>query len=186
MAKPNNIKERIGQYLLRRKVKKIKRKRVICNLDLAQTVGIIFNANSQASYERASQFANFLMNNKEIQVFAIGYVDNKEMLKFFADKKGFKFFSKKNLNWFGKPQNPSVDFFIDKQFDILMDLSLQDFYPIQYITALSKAKLKVGRFVEDENYYDFMLDIKKDRTLDNLINQIELYLSIVNVNIYDR
>lgn len=186
MAKVSGIKEIIGQILLKQKYKKQKRVRAISNLDSAQTVGIIFNANSQASYDRASQFANFLMNSKEIQVFAIGYVDDKRMLQFFADKKGFKFFSKRNLNFVGKPQNSSVDFFIDKQFDILIDLSIEDFYPIQYIVALSKAKLKVGRFIEGDNYYDFMIDIKKDNTLDNLINQIELYLSIVNVNTYDK
>ncbi|MBK8807962.1 MAG: hypothetical protein IPO21_15465 [Bacteroidales bacterium] len=120
-----SIKEKIGRYILSQKAKKLVRKREICNLDLAQTVGIIFSANNQDSYDRASKFANFMINTKEIQVLALGYVDNKQMLSFFADKRGFKFFSKKNLNWYGKPNNAAVDFFIEKNFDILIDLSLQ-------------------------------------------------------------
>lgn len=181
------IKEKIGAFILDRKSKKISRKREICNLDLAQTVGVIFSANSQESYDRASKFANFMINTKEIQVFALGYVDNKQMLKFFSDKRGFKFFSSKNCNWYGKPKNPSVDFFIDKQFDILIDLSLEHSFPIEYIVSLSKSKLKVGRFEERKDHiYDFMIDVSKQPTLDNLINQIELYLSIVNVNIHNK
>lgn len=181
------IRYQIGKFILAQKAKNLNRKREICNLDLAQTVGVIFNADNQESYERASQFANFMIKTKEIQVFALGYVDDKLMLKFFSDKRGFKFFSKKNLNWYGKPKNPAVDFFINKQFDILIDLSLQAYFPIEYIVTLSLAKLKVGRFCEGEHQiYDFMIDVSKNNTLDNLINQIELYLSIVNVNSYNN
>lgn len=182
-----SISDKIGRFVLRRRLSHQKRVREICNLDLAQSVGIIFSASDQQSYDRASKFVNFLITSKEIQVSALGYVDNKQMLHFFSDKRNFKFFSRKNCNWYGKPKNPSVDTFIDNEYDILIDLSLDSSFPIEYIVSLSKAKLKVGRFVEgSEHIYDFMLDVSKDNTLDNLINQIELYLSIVNVNIYNK
>jgi len=179
------MKQKIGNYILNRKLNRLKRKREICNLDLAKSVGIIFNATNQKSYERASRFANFLMT-KDIHILALGYVENKEMLKFYADKRGFKFFSRKNINWWGKPKNPSIDYFIEREFDILIDLSLESFFPIEYIVALSLAKLKVGRHLTEPNYFDIMIDISKERTLDNLINQVELYLSIMNVNSYSR
>jgi len=178
------MKDKLGNLILRQKLKKVKRKRAICNLDMAKTVGIIFNATNQQSYDRASKFAHFLMT-KDIHVLAIGYVENKEMLKFYSEKHGFKFFSRKNINWWGKPKNPSIDYFIEREFDILIDLSLDSFFPIDYIVALSVGKLKVGRYIDGPNHFDFMLDISKKKTLDNLINQVELYLSILNVNTYN-
>jgi len=176
----NNIREKLGYKLLNKKLKRKKRKVVVTNLDDAQTVGVIFNATNQDSYDRAYRFSTFLMS-KDIKVFAMGYVDDMHMLKYFAEKKSFKFFSRNNFNWYGKPKNPSIDFFIEKKFDILIDLSLDTFFPVNYIVASSEAFLKVGRMVDDCSYYDIMFDIKKEPTLDHLINQIELYLSILNV-----
>jgi len=178
-----NIKEKIGYFLLNRKIKRQSRKRSASNFEVARSIGIIFNASNQASYEKASEFAQSIIN-RNIQVLSIGFVDNKEQLKFFSDKKGTKFFSRKNLNWWGKPKNPSVDYFIDKPFDILIDLSLKEFFPIQYIVGLSKAKMKVGRMFDQRSYYDLMIDIKKEKTLENLIKQVGVYLSMFKVNIY--
>lgn len=161
----------------------MKRKRSASNFEVAHSIGIIFNATNQASFEKASAFAQTIIA-KNIQVLNIGFVDNKEQLSFFTDKKGTKFFSRKNLNWWGKPKNPSVDYFIEKPFDILIDLSLIESYPIQYIVGLSQAKMKVGKFLDKNSYYDLMIDIKKEPTLDNLIKQVGVYLSMFKVNIY--
>lgn len=176
-----SLREKLGYKILNSKLKKQVRHRQICNLDLAKTTGIIFNATNQASYDSAMRFANFLIKSKEIDVTAIGFVSNKDMLAFFSNKKGFNFFSRKDLNWYGRPKDHIIDEFVEKPFDILIDLSLDEHYPVQYIVALSQAKLKVGRFIEDNTFYDIMIDTAKDNTLENLVNQVELYLSILNV-----
>lgn len=175
------MKEKIGLWVLRRKMAKLKRKRQICNLDLANTVGIVFNATSQESYDKATHFANFLINTKNIKVYSIGYVDENKLLGFFQEKKGFKFFAKKDFTWYGSPKHHTLDFFINSEFDILLDLSVAEYLPIKFISGLSKAKLKVGRVIEGFDCYDVMIDVKKNNTLEYLIDQIELYMSIINV-----
>ena len=56
-----------------------------------------------------------------------------------------------------------VDAFIKEPFDLLINLSLEDYYPIRYIIALSPALFKVGKFDANEIYLDFMIDIEKEK-----------------------
>ena len=45
---------------------------------------------------------------------------------------------------------------------------------------MSKAKLKVGKYGERYNYYDFVIDLKEKKDLQFLINQIKHYLCEIN------
>jgi hypothetical protein len=45
----------------------------------------------------------------------------------------------------------------------LINLSLEDYYPVHYITALSPATFKAGRYSPDDQYLDFMIDIEKEK-----------------------
>ncbi len=177
-----SIIEKIGYYLLRRKVKENKRKLVANNLESANSVGVIFNATNESSFLKARAFAQTL-TDRGIKVQCIGYVDNKSQLDFFADIKEMLFFSRKDHNWLGRPKDPKVNAFAEKHFDILIDLSLKESLPVQYIVGLSKAKMKVGKYLEG-GYYDMMIDIRKDPSLDNFIKQLGIYLNMFKVNIY--
>jgi len=174
-----SLKYKYGHIVLSRKKKKIKRERGIYNFDTAKTCGIIFNASSQETYDKAKQFIDFL-KTKEINVVAIGFVDSKEVKDFYRETIHFKFFSRKNINWYGKPKNENVDDFINKKFDLLIDLSLANDFPLEYIAAMSMAKFKVGRFTSEQGDYDFMIDINKNKTHDFLIEQIRHYLENLN------
>jgi hypothetical protein len=46
-----------------------------------------------------------------------------------------------------------------------LNLSLGDFYPVQFITALSPARFKAGRYSRDNQYLDLMIDIHKENVL---------------------
>ena len=63
------------------------------------------------------------------------------------------------------PVSEVTDKFIKEPFDILIDLSLENYYPIQYNTALSPAKFKAGRYTQDDPYLDLMIDIEKEKQL---------------------
>jgi len=175
----SDIKLKLGLKILRSKSKKLKRKRGVFNFDNAKTVGIVFNATKQESFDIAYEFVKYL-EQKSIKVETLGFVDSKEVRDFYRETVNTKYFSKKNLNWYGKPKNENVEKFINKNFDILIDLSLIDEYPILYISALSKAKFKVGRFSGKSEYLDFMIDISKKPQYNFLIEQIKHYLLSLN------
>jgi hypothetical protein len=70
--------------------------------------------------------------------------------------------------------------FISKNFDILFDLSACNYFPLEYIIKLSIAKFKTGRYTEQDNDYDFMINTGENMDLVYLIEQLKNYISILN------
>ena len=181
MAKFNNkFKLKIASFGLKKKLKKAVRTRQTINLNNAKSIGIIYNDNEQKSNEIIKEFVSFL-SKKDIQVYVVEFINKKIKSENYIKKKGFNHFSLNDINWFYKPKSIIVDEFINNDFDILIDLSLNNnCYPVKYINALSKAKFKVGKFYETPNFYDFMINIDNNNDLSFFIEQIKHYLSMIN------
>ncbi|MBN1183571.1 MAG: hypothetical protein JXB49_14875 [Bacteroidales bacterium] len=160
------IKEKFGYYLLERNIKKASRNVVVHNFDTAKTAGVIFNATHLINFEVVKKFVDFLQY-KNIQVTTIGYVHSKKLIDHYLFRKGYDFFTKKDLNWYLRPSDRAVSNFLSKPFDILFNLSLETYYPIQYLVGMSKAMFKVGLFNQDEAYLDVMIDIEKEKKIRN-------------------
>ncbi len=156
------FKKNYGLRVLNKKLRNIKREVKVCNISNARHVGIIYNATEFVSFEIIKDFAKDLAQQK-INLSILGYVDSKKLIDHYLYRKGFDFFSRNDLNWFYKPKSEIIDTFIEQPFDILINLSLEHYYPIQYIVALSKAGFKVGRYSPDESYLDMMIDIEKEK-----------------------
>jgi hypothetical protein len=168
----DQIKSRIGERILVRKMRNSVRTPVICNIEEADNIGIIYNATEFVSFEIIRSLVKELTRDSR-KVTVLGYVDSKKLIDHYLYRKGFDFFSKNELNWYFKPVSSVVDSFTSEPFDLLINLSLEDYYPIRYITALSPALLKAGRYSPDEQYLDFMIDIEKEkRTMRNLQQEI--------------
>jgi hypothetical protein len=168
----DQIKTYMGRRALTTRLKDQSRTPVICNIESAQHIGIIYNATEFVSFEIIRNLVKDLaQDSKKITV--LGYVDSKKLIDHYLYRKGFDFFSRNELNWYSKPVSEVVDHFITEPFDILINLSLEDYYPIRYITALSPATFKVGKYTPDELYLDFMIDIEKEKqTMKNLHKEI--------------
>jgi len=51
---------------------------------------------------------------------------------------------------------------MQEPFDLLLILSLEEHFPIYYITSLSHASFKAGRYFPVDESLDFMIDIEKE------------------------
>ncbi|MBU0765007.1 MAG: hypothetical protein KJ607_09255 [Bacteroidetes bacterium] len=173
------IKLKLAEVSLKRKLKGKNRIRIVHNLYSAKNVGIIFNASQSSAYDITRSFYTSL-TQRGIKTEVLGFVDMKEILDYYTARKGYSFFCRKNLNWLGKPKNPVVDEFIGKKFDILIDLSLENSFPTRYIVSLTDASLKVGRYINKDSPYDFMIDISKNPSIEYLIEQVKYYLTVIN------
>ncbi|MCK4361542.1 MAG: hypothetical protein KAV70_07330 [Bacteroidales bacterium] len=173
------IKHSIARYYLKNKLTKNTRERRLISLKDAKDIGILYLLTNNQDYMAISKFVKLLQDqNKRVK--ALGFVKQKHLTNRFLPKLSFDFFSKKDLNWYGKPSNVFIKDFIEKDFDIIIDMSLQDNYPLQYISGMSKAKLKVGRFGENNSdIYDVMIQNEKNSNLDKYINEVHHYLSIL-------
>jgi hypothetical protein len=152
----------IGRKVLQNKLKNLMRDTKVCNINEAKTIGIIYNATNSVSFEIIRDFTRILMQ-KKIEVSVLGYVDSKKLIDHYLYRKGFDFFTKNNLNCYNRPKSDTVDDFMNKPYDILINLSLEEYYPIQYVLALSPSTFKVGKYFEEPNYMDLMIDIEKEK-----------------------
>ena len=116
-----------------------------------------------------------------LKVRVVAYTEQKFYPHYFIPKISQDIITGKDVNWRFLPQKPFVEEFINTEYDILIDLSLDDHLPLLYCAALSKAGLKVGRFQEDhELFYDLMIHAGPEESIDSFATSVIHYLSRIN------
>ncbi|MCK9219112.1 MAG: hypothetical protein PHF97_05765 [Bacteroidales bacterium] len=176
------IRIKIGQHYFKKEKSQSDRRTQMTNLQDAQRIGILYTLDEVPDYERVSEFVSQLQHDKK-EVKALGFVKKKVLVHRFLPKLSYDFFSKRDLTWFYKPIHNQVKDFIEKEFDLLIDLSSRDNFPLKYIAGLSNALCRVGKFSEENaDYYDFMIDMKPAMTTDDFLGQIRHYLTIINTH----
>jgi hypothetical protein len=174
-----NIKQKIGLYMLGRETPSTRTKKVT-NLGDAKNIGIIYDATLLENHNIVREFVRQLREEKKI-VKALGFVDTKEARDFQVAKLEFDFFLKPDLNWYYMPNHHVVDNFCNEPYDILIDLTVEKVLPQLFVLTWSKAKSKVGRQDQSlENIYDIMINVDKKPDLKYLIQQVKHYLTIIN------
>jgi hypothetical protein len=150
------------------------------NFDQVRTVGMLFDASNPEDYELVKRYVVYLREHaKKVKV--LGYFSSKKIPAYTYSKLEYDFFSSKEVNWFGKPTTHIIDNFMEEEYDLLIDLNIHDHFPLKYISALSKAKFKVGKFKEeDESIYDMMIDADNTQTLKYFLRQIDTYITMLN------
>lgn len=177
-----NIKLAIANKVLQLELKdRIKvRNPVKFNFDHVKTVGILFDATNPEDYELVKRYVVYLREHRK-KVKAIGFFNTKGIHEMTYSKLEYDFFSIKELNWFGKPSTAVIKNFINEEFDLLIDLNIQDHFPLKYISALSKANFKVGKYQENETEtYDLMIDADNTKTLKYFLRQVDAYVIMLN------
>jgi hypothetical protein len=170
----DKIKSRIGRQRLADKAGSADRAITLCTLSEAKNIGIIYDATEYISFEIVRDLVKQLSNNS-ISISVLGYVDSKKLIDHYLYRKGFDFFCRNDLNWYYKPLSSQTEQFINEPFDILLNLSLDYKFPIQYISSVSKATFKTGRYSPEDTSLDFMIDIEKEKeTMNNLRRDIIL------------
>ena len=86
-----------------------------------------------------------------------------------------------------KPNNPIVNNFINRKFDILICLNLERSIPLQYVSSLAHASFKIGRFDKsDYTIYDFMIKTEGQTSLKQMIDQVNHYLNLIKNEKYEK
>lgn len=143
------------------------------SLQNAQKIGILFQADNIKQNETLVHFADHLKNhNKEVQL--LGYVPKRVIEHSYP----FPFISDKDSNWYGKPGGGTVGYFERSPFDLMVNFCTDECLPLEYITAVSDAKFRVGfnKAIENANY-DLILLSKEKNNISKLIQNLEKYLN---------
>ncbi|MBI2968006.1 MAG: hypothetical protein HYY40_09355 [Bacteroidetes bacterium] len=174
-----DIKLLFGNLVYRNRLAKSKRTRKVYNFDQAHSIGIIYDATDKDNYEKVKAFVQYLKDQKK-QVRSLGYFSTRYPGYIFHPKLEFSSFSVKNVNFFLIPGGIEVRNFMNEEFNILIDLNMNNSFPLQYICGLSKANFKVGITGNGHDIYDMMIHIEKKKTLENLLDQVKKYLNMIN------
>jgi hypothetical protein len=174
-----NIKRSTANYVLKKKLAKLKRDKRLVNLHNARTIGIIYHVTSQTTFQIVKTLVKEL-TSRQRQVLAIGFVNRKSIPNYCIAANSGYHFNLRDLNWYGGPKNDYVHEFINKEFDILIDLSLDDLFIFKYISGLSRSHFKVGRHNDAHlDCFDLMIKAEPNISLETLIEQITHYLVII-------
>lgn len=174
-----DFKQKVGKWVFQRELKTNKRTKEVCNLDNAQSIGILYDATSEEQIKMVKPFVSYFFDLKK-DVKALGYVNSKQLSFHHTPKLQYDFFYQKDLNWYYKPQNYIIDNFVKKEYDILINLCDSSIIPIKYLVASSIAHFKIG--IHEENYeiYDLMISLKDDKSMQKLMHEIKHYINLIN------
>lgn len=158
------------------------RKPIARNLGLARKVAIVYVVEDEAAHNHVRNYVKRVKEELGISnIMALGYSDQKVMPHFLHARLNFDAICQKDLNWYRIPGGNTVNNFIAEEHDVLIDLTMDDYLPLQYIVAKSRARFKVGRFTEgNKRFLDMMIDTAGAHSLPQLISNIDRYLLMIN------
>ncbi len=169
-----DLRIKIGARLLDSKARQIQRYVKAVSLKNAKTVGIIFEAGSQANLKLIKDLVNgFKLNGTKVEV--IGYLPGKKKNYQYIGDKTYSFISDEDFNFFMKPVSEIINGFISWKPEILLILSPNYYFPLHYIAKLSKAGLKVGQSGLYDDCLDFIFKMD-EKSLPALTEEIKHYL----------
>lgn len=177
----DRIKEWLGRRALVREARS-DRNPVAKNLAMTVKVGIIYYVTDEKAH---SQVRNYVKKIKEevgiTKIMALGYYNGKTLPHYLHAKLNFDVFGQKDLNWYRIPHGNVVQNFVAEEYDILIDLTVHDLLPLQYLLAKSKARFKVGRMSDtNAHFLDMMIDTAGAESLAQLISNVNKYLLMIN------
>ena len=120
-----------------------------------QSVGVIFNYNNFQDYDFFRVlFTDLGLSGNRLRFIAL--LDNEDERPNSWDA----FYSQQDFDWLGHCKNIEVNEFVNYSFDLLISYYRPNAYELNIVTALSKAKLKVGLSSEDMRLHDLILDLE--------------------------
>ncbi len=174
-----DFKQKVGKWVFQRELKINKRSKAVCNLEDANSIGILYDATSEEQIKMVKPFVSYFFDLKK-DVKALGFVNSKQLSFHHTPKLQYDFFYQKDLNWYYKPQNYIIDNFVKKEYDILINLCNSKTIPIKYLVASSIAHFKIGIYEKNYEIYDLMISLKDDKSMQKLMHEIKHYINLIN------
>jgi hypothetical protein len=169
------IKNRVHKYFLKKELRFHKPERSITGIADASDIGILMDASDADRIILVNQFADSIRTQfRKISI--LGYYNFPKP----AMNLNFQHFYNKQLNWYLEPQGYIVDDFIGKKFDVLINAYQGENLPLEYISAMSNAKYRIGLYEANKTYLsDVMIDMKGAGDLKEILDQFKNYIFII-------
>ncbi len=152
----------------------------------AKTILLLFESDF---IEKNTEIRNIIktMNAEGKKVMAWGYLNKKKVNT--PTLPDFRILNNQNLDSFRKPKPEFLQELGEQKFDLLIDLTINELIPLQYIALHSNVTLKTGIKKNKTPIYDFMIEIDKSKHETDMVqpelnvvyiyNQITFYLKSI-------
>ncbi|MFM2135800.1 MAG: hypothetical protein RL021_1200 [Bacteroidota bacterium] len=143
----------------------------------AQRIGILYDATAPEDFEAVKEYIKKVRSTYKKDLLSMGFVDKKKLPREQFPQYGMDLFTRKGLDYRMVPVDPIVRNFIDTPFDILINLHNGRIFPLRYISALSNARFRVGRYDRrsiDSN--DMMVHLAGSPSLREVLEETEAFL----------
>ena len=165
---------------LKKELAKFQREYRQFNADEVLTVGVLYHFADEETDKLVNQFVNEMKDNKR-KVQVLGHYSDKVIPHYYIPKLTWFVLNPKSVNCYNKPKAPFAQSFWEEEFDLLIDLTMEDYQPLLYAGALSRAHFKTGRYTErNAKYYDLMIHTEQVESLPEYIKHVKNYISKVN------
>lgn len=139
-----------------------------------KTVGILFDYDQFVNYDYFRMlFTDLGLNDNRLRFIVFYKKENNQPNSWDAS------YTKTDFDWLGHCKSNEVTEFVDQSFDLLISYYKPNRYELKIVTAMSKAKFKVGISDEDERLHDLIIDVSiKD--IDTFKTELIKYLKTLN------
>lgn len=165
------IKEIFARKKFERLLYTTDRNPVFPDIDKVKTIGVIW----QPTQKDAFQYLKSYFNRE--QVIFRGFCVFESITNPQQDSNTL---TVKDLDFWGLPKKEKVEEFINIKFEVLFNIALDNNLVIDYITALSQARFKVGSSPDTRNYFDLNINIDENQEAMYLAKQQIFYLAQLN------
>ncbi|MCE5332243.1 MAG: hypothetical protein LLF95_08890 [Bacteroidales bacterium] len=177
------------QKRINKHIKEDEREHRFVNYDNARTIMLLFESDY---IEKNSEIRRIIqnLNADGKKVMTWGYINKKEVAT--AILPDFRILHQKDTDLLQKPHESFMRELGEARFDLLIDLSVNEVIPLQYLTLYANAACKVGIKKNDFQIYDFLIDMESisSQTEESFIeidaafiyNQIIFYLKSIQTS----
>jgi len=175
----NKIKQVFYNSRIRRDRKKLSRTLELKSWDQIRTIGFLYVVPDETEYVRFTDFVGRLQSQKK-DVKAMGLLRSKNIPHYCYPRLAFDYISRKSLTWYGIPRGLKISDFLNNEFDLLVNIDMEDNRIFNYIVAASRAHLKAGTCREKyAEIYDLMINVGEFKDYETLLEHIINYLNIL-------
>lgn len=167
------LKEKYAYKRIYKEASLVNRKPVIPHLSGVIKIGVLW----QPTQKDAFRYLN--SHFSKYQVIFRGFCVFEESVDPQPDANSI---TSKQINWWGLPKKETTNDFTKTDFDILFNVALKQNMVLDYLTATSLAKFKIGCSPNENNFFDLNINIGEKQDALYLVKQQIFYLGQLNKN----
>ncbi|HYG37788.1 MAG TPA: hypothetical protein VD908_04180 [Cytophagales bacterium] len=148
------------------------------NYNQAQTIGILFSSENIENIDALTNFVKMLQQDgKQVKALTFHHTENKKSLHTYNFN--HHVITDKDISNFGEIKSFLADDFINAEFDYLLCIDNNPSIVFENILQKSKAKCRIGKFIEGQGYYELMIKINENEGTDALMKQMYHYVKTI-------